>query len=147
MSRKDSTDYFEGNGFRVVPQMTNPEELAWLIEGALGVLDDNAGTGVFETGREHGQTLPPQIQQSIGPELRIPELLDTTFRRNARHFAAALLNVPADDLTTWGHVIRKPAGSNRPAAWHQDQAYWRPELDYHAVGCWLPLPGVSVERG
>ena len=144
---KDDVDFFEENGFLVVPQITTQEELDWLLDVSLAVLDDNAGTGVFEPGREKGQELPPQIQQSIGPEMRIPELLETTFRRNAMHFAAALLNEPEEKLTTWGHMLRKPAHSNRAAPWHQDQAYWRPELDYHALGCWLPLHEVSVERG
>jgi ectoine hydroxylase-related dioxygenase (phytanoyl-CoA dioxygenase family) len=144
---RDDVDFFEENGFLVVPQITTEEELAWMTEVMLAVLDDNAGTGVFEPGWEQGQTLPPQIQQSIGPELMIPELLDTTFRRNARRFAAALLDVPEADLTSWGHMIRKPAHSNRPAPWHQDMAYWQPELDYHAIGCWLPLHEVTVERG
>ena len=144
---QDDIDFFEENGFLVVPQITTREELDWLTEVFLAVLDDNAGTGVFEPGYEPGQEGPPRIQQSIGPEIRIPELLETTFRRNAMHFAAALLGESADDLTTWGHMIRKPAGLSRPAPWHQDQAYWEPELEYHALGCWLPLHEVSVERG
>ena len=144
---QDDVDFFEENGFLVVPELTTQDELDWLMDVALAVLDDNAGTGVFEPGREIDQDLPPQIQQSIGPEMRIPELLQTTFRRNAMHFAAALLGEAEDKLTTWGHMIRKPARSNRPAPWHQDQAYWRPELDYHALGCWLPLHDVTVERG
>lgn len=144
---QDDIDFFEENGFLVVPRITTEEELAWMTDVMLAVLDDNAGTGVFEPGWVEGQTLPPQIQQSIGPELMIPELLDTTFRRNARRFAAALLDVPESDLTSWGHMIRKPAHSNRPAPWHQDMAYWQPELDYHAIGCWLPLHEVSIERG
>jgi hypothetical protein len=143
----DDIDFFEENGFLVVPQITTQEELDWLTKVFLAVIDDNAGTGVFEPGRELGQTLPAQIQQSIGPELMIPELLETTFRRNAMHFASAFLGVPEERLTTWGHMIRKPARSNRPAPWHQDQAYWHPELDYHALGSWLPLHDVSVERG
>ena len=82
--------------FSSCPRSRREEELTWLTEVFLAVLDDNAGTGVFEPGYEPGQEGPPRIQQSIGPEIRIPELLETTFRRNAMHFAAALLNVPAD---------------------------------------------------
>src|SRR5688500_879221 len=69
---QDDIDFFEENGYLVVPQITTEEELAWLTDVALAVLDDNAGTPVFEPGREQGQELPPQIQQSIGPELLIP---------------------------------------------------------------------------
>jgi ectoine hydroxylase-related dioxygenase (phytanoyl-CoA dioxygenase family) len=144
---KDDVDFFEENGYLVVPQITTAEELAWLTDVFHGVMNEGEGTGVFEPGREAGQTTPAQILQSIGPELRIPELLETTFRRNAMHFASAFLKVPEEELTSWGHMINKPAHSNRPAPWHQDQAYWQPELNYHAVGAWLPLHEVSVERG
>jgi ectoine hydroxylase-related dioxygenase (phytanoyl-CoA dioxygenase family) len=35
----------------------------------------------------------------------------------------------------------------RAASWHQDHAYWEPELDYRALGVWMPLNNVSVEMG
>ncbi|HVV37010.1 MAG TPA: phytanoyl-CoA dioxygenase family protein [Acidimicrobiales bacterium] len=143
----EDVSFFAENGYLVVPQITTAEELAWLTDVFCGVMEDNAGTPVFEAGRQPDQTLPAQILQCIGPELRIPELLDTTFRRNARHFAAAFLGVPESEVTTWGHMINKKAGSRRPAPWHQDQAYWEPELDYLAVGAWLPLHDVAVEQG
>ena len=44
-------------------------------------------------------------------------------------------------------MIRKPALKSRTTPWRQDEAYWRPELTYHAVGVWLPLqPGVDERR-
>ena len=43
-------------------------------------------------------------------------------------------------------MIRKPPGG-RPALWHQDHAYWQPELDYYALGVWLPMHDVHVEMG
>ena len=43
-------------------------------------------------------------------------------------------------------MIRKLPGG-REAPWHQDEAYWEPELEYHALGCWLPLHDVSEEMG
>ena len=43
-------------------------------------------------------------------------------------------------------MIRKQPGG-RAALWHQDHAYWQPELDYHALGVWLPMHDVSVEMG
>ena len=44
-------------------------------------------------------------------------------------------------------MIRKPPGG-RAALWHQDHAYWQPELDYYAaLGVWLPMHDVSVEMG
>lgn len=141
----DDVEFFRENGYLVVERITTDEELEWLTKIFLAVFEE--GTGVFEPGRETDQVGPPQISQTIAPELRYPALLQTTYHRNARRFAAALLEVPAEELTSWGHMIRKPARKSRPAPWHQDEAYWQPELTYHALGCWLPLHEVSVERG
>ena len=81
------------------------------------------------------------------PEFAYPELLQSTFARNARRYAAALLGVDVTEISSWGHFLRKPVRNNRLAPWHQDEAYWEPELAYHALGAWLPLHDVSVEMG
>jgi ectoine hydroxylase-related dioxygenase (phytanoyl-CoA dioxygenase family) len=81
------------------------------------------------------------------PEMRFPELMTTTYYRNARKYAAALLRLSEDDLTMWGHMILKPPVKSKPAPWHQDEAYWEPEFDYNAIAAWLPLHDVTVERG
>jgi ectoine hydroxylase-related dioxygenase (phytanoyl-CoA dioxygenase family) len=47
-------------------------------------------------------------------------------------------------------LLRKPVGleNNRLAPWHQDEAYWEPELHYpHALGAWLPLHDCPTEQG
>ena len=80
------------------------------------------------------------------PEIYHPEILQTTYVRNARRYAAALLGVDIEQLSCWGHMIRKLPGG-RDAPWHQDEAYWDPELSYHALGCWLPLHAVTEEMG
>jgi ectoine hydroxylase-related dioxygenase (phytanoyl-CoA dioxygenase family) len=136
--------FFHENGYLVVERLTTDEELQWLT---LVFEEAIAGGRTFEPGREPDQDGPAQIEQLIAPEVEYRELLDTTYRRNALHYAAALLGVEEADLVTWSHMILKPARSTRPAPWHQDEAYWHPELDYHAVAAWLPLHDVSVERG
>ena len=141
----DDIAFFAENGFLVVERLTTDEELAWLEQVFDAVMDEVPR--VFEPGRERDDGGPAQILQIIAPEVEYPGLLETTYRRNAMHFAAALLEVPEADLVTWGHMIVKPARRSRVAPWHQDEAYWQPELDYHAVGAWLPLHDVSVERG
>lgn len=60
-------------------------------------------------------------------------------------YAQALLGV--EETFSWGHMIRKPVGNSRLAPWHQDEAYWEYELEYAALGSWLPLHDVSVEVG
>lgn len=141
----DDVAFFADNGFLVVERLTTDEELEWLTEVFEIVMAE--GGRVFEPGRARGDVGPSRLDQSIAPEIEFPELLATTYRRNGLHFAAALLDVSEADLVTWGHMIRKPARRSRAAPWHQDEAYWQPELDYHAVGAWLPLHDVTVERG
>jgi ectoine hydroxylase-related dioxygenase (phytanoyl-CoA dioxygenase family) len=142
---EDEIAAYKEQGFLVVERLTTDEELAWLTKIFDAVFEDEAF--VFEPGLEPDQEGPPQLQQTIGPELRFPELLGTTYHRNAKTYASALMGVPAERLTTWGHMIRKPALKSRPAPWHQDEAYWEPELDYDAIAAWLPLHDVSIERG
>jgi hypothetical protein len=140
----DDVAFFTENGFLVVERLTTDEELAHFTEIFEKVM--NSGRA-FEPGREPGDDGPSQLDQMIAPEIEFPELLDSTYRRNGLRFAAALLRVPESELVTWSHMIRKPARRSRIAPWHQDEAYWLPELDYHAVGAWLPLHAVTVERG
>jgi len=141
--------FFKENGFLAVARVTTDEEVAWMRKifefifspenaGKPGAPVDRSGT--LKAGEES------RLSQAFFPELQFPELLDTTFRRNARRFAAALLEIDEGRLTSWGHMIRKPPGG-RAALWHQDHAYWWPELDYYALGVWIPMHDVSVEMG
>jgi len=140
----DDVGFFDANGFLVVERLTTDDELASLTE----IFDKAMSSGrAFEPGRERDDVGPSQLDQLIAPEIEFPELLHTTYRRNGMRFASALLGVPESELVTWSHMIRKPARHSRIAPWHQDEAYWQPELDYHAVGAWLPLHDVAVERG
>jgi ectoine hydroxylase-related dioxygenase (phytanoyl-CoA dioxygenase family) len=142
-------EFFAENGYLVVARLTTDEEIAWLREifehifspeqaTARGAPLDRSGT------RAVGE--PVRLQQSFFPEMQYPHLLDTNHHRNAKRYAAALLGVDETRISCWGHMISKPPGG-RPALWHQDHAYWLPELDYHALGVWLPMHDVSVEMG
>jgi ectoine hydroxylase-related dioxygenase (phytanoyl-CoA dioxygenase family) len=142
---EDEIAEYKEKGFLVVDRLTTDEELDWLTTIFDAVFEDRSV--VFEPGLEEGQVGGPLLLQTIGPELRFPELLATTYHRNAKRYAAALMGVPAELLSTWGHMILKPPLRSREAPWHQDEAYWEPELDYNAIAAWLPLHDVSVERG
>ena len=146
---RDDMEFFKENGFLVVERLTTDEEVAWLRQifeyifdpeqaGKAGAPVDRSGT--LDPGEE------PKLTQAFFPEMKFPEVLDSTFRRNAKRYAAALLGVDEDRLSSWGHMIRKPPGG-RAALWHQDHAYWQPELDYHALGVWLPMHDVTTEMG
>jgi hypothetical protein len=134
----DEVAFFRDNGFLVVERITTDDEIDWLrpiFEAAFEKVD----AGMVDSPN------PKIAYQTMMPELRFPELLQTTYLRNAKAYARALLG--EDDLGSWGHMIRKPVGNSRLAPWHQDEAYWESELEYKALGSWLPLHDVSVEMG
>jgi ectoine hydroxylase-related dioxygenase (phytanoyl-CoA dioxygenase family) len=146
---RDEVEFFHEYGYLVVERITSDAEIAWLRAifehifsperaGVAGAPVDRSGT--LAPGQES------RLSQAFFPEMQFPALLETTHRRNAKRYAAALLGVPEERLSSWGHMIRKPPGG-RAALWHQDHAYWQPELDYHALGVWLPLHDVSTEMG
>ena len=141
--------FFKENGFLVVERITTDEEIAWLRRIFEHIFDPayagKPGAPVDRSGIMEAQ-VKGKLQQSFFPEVYFPEILETNFRRNARRYAAALLGQPEQELSCWGHMIKKAPGG--PAAnWHQDHAYWQPEFDYCALGVWLPMHDVSVEMG
>jgi hypothetical protein len=146
---QDEIAFFRENGFLVVERITTDEEIDWLTELYEQIFDPaNAGTGGAPIDRSadvgpDGQNL---LLQAFFPEVYHPEILRTAAHRNARRYAAALLDVDAEKISSWGHMIRKGPGG-REAPWHQYEAYWDPELAYHALGCWLPLHDVTEEMG
>jgi hypothetical protein len=140
---------FEANGFLAVERLTTDEELGWLRRIFEFIFDPaNAGRrgGPVDRSGTQGGLEPSRLGQAFFPEMQFPAILNSTFHRNAKRYAAALLGVEADRLSCWGHMIAKPPGG-RAVSWHQDRAYWQPELDYVALGVWLPLHDVTVEMG
>ena len=145
----DEVAFFRENGYLVVDRITTDEELDWLAELYESIFDPaNAGLGgaPIDRSTEVGPDGQNLLLQAFFPEVHHPEVLRTAAHRNARRYAAALLQVDPDAISSWGHMIRKAPGG-REAPWHQDEAYWDPEAEYHALGCWLPLHEVTEEMG
>jgi ectoine hydroxylase-related dioxygenase (phytanoyl-CoA dioxygenase family) len=147
---EDEVAFFRENGFLAVERLTTDEEIAWLRAIFEHIFDPaNAGrrgAPLDRSGTPQRKDDAARLGQAFFPEMQFPAILASTFHRNAKRYAAALLGEDEADLTCWGHMIRKPPGG-RAVNWHQDHAYWQPELDYHALGVWLPLHDVSVEMG
>jgi hypothetical protein len=142
---QEQIDFFHEFGFVAVERITTDEEIDWLA----GLYEDifEGGSGVMD---RSGIRTPPEtrgkLTQYFHPEVRFPELLDTLYVRNAKAFAAALLGENADELTIWGHLIRKaPGGREVPP--HQDIAFWPADYDFRTVNVWLPLHDCDVEMG
>jgi ectoine hydroxylase-related dioxygenase (phytanoyl-CoA dioxygenase family) len=134
------------HGYLVVDRITTDEELEWLGRVHAEIFEGGASF-VFEPGRSLADDRPFRLAQTIHPEIQYPELLATTYCRNARAIASQLLGKPADALTTWGYMLRLRPRNGRAVPWHQDEAYWAPEADYDAVGAWLSLHDTTEARG
>jgi Phytanoyl-CoA dioxygenase (PhyH) len=143
-------DAFWEEGFLALGRITTDEEIEWLrlVTDAL-FANRLAGVrgGYFDLARPYDSEGPDQVPQVLQPEKLVPELGETALARNGRALAAALLGADAARLEAWGHMIVKPARFGGELPWHQDEAYWHPGFDYHAVGVWVPLDPATPESG
>jgi len=137
----DDVAAYRRDGFVAVDRLTTDDELEWLSRVVDEVLDGGSSF-VFEPGRPLDEPGPRSLEQSLHPEVQYPELLQTTFARNARRIAAQLLD--AAGLSAWGYVLRMPRRGRRAIPWHQDEAYWERELAYQATGAWLALDRTTM---
>jgi ectoine hydroxylase-related dioxygenase (phytanoyl-CoA dioxygenase family) len=141
---------FHRDGFTSIERITTDEELAWLEPLYDSLFESGRGAwrgGYFDLSRPYdseGQDLVPQV---LLPDLRFPQLRETTLLRNAIGIGAQLLGVPEAEVRTWGHMILKPPHVGGELPWHQDEAYWNTGFRYRALGCWMPLDPATRESG
>jgi ectoine hydroxylase-related dioxygenase (phytanoyl-CoA dioxygenase family) len=145
---------FREQGFTHVERLTTDAEVDWLRERFAEVFQpehENVLGGYFDASRPLGSTEatsgPPVLPQSIRPELKWPELLETVAHRNAVRIAARLLDVEVGAVESWTHMIDKPPRTGHDTPWHQDEAFWELELGYHACAVWLALDDVDIDNG
>jgi ectoine hydroxylase-related dioxygenase (phytanoyl-CoA dioxygenase family) len=136
---------FREQGFLAVERLTTDEEVAWLARVWDALFADRRAW--FDVSQPFGAATEARLGQLLFPETRAPALRETLAFRNARRIAAHLLGADEAALGSWGHMILKPARHGEPTPWHQDEAYWEPDFDYHALGTWLPLEDVDGENG
>src|SRR5579859_6287688 len=92
----DEVASFRENGFLAVERLTTDAEIAWLREIFEFIFDPaNAaarGAPVDRSGA-HGGGPESWLGQAFFPEMQFPAILASTFHRNAKRYAAALLGV------------------------------------------------------
>jgi len=141
---------FRENGFLSIQCITTDEEVEWPKEIYDQLFNQRTGQ---EQGRffdlagpraHEGRAVLPQL---LGPEAQFPELRESLYFHNARKLASKLLGIEAEKVTGGGHMILKPAPYGGETPWHQDEAYWNPEVVPHSLSVWLPLDRATVESG
>ena len=99
----------QGTPIHAERYLTTEDELAWLTELYEYIYaPENAGEPGAPIDRTNGEGTagPAYVSQAFFPELYYPQLLHTTYRRNARRYAAWLLGVRLVDVKCWFHLIR-----------------------------------------
>ncbi len=139
---------FHRDGFLALPALSNPEEIEMMRAAYDDIFSRKAGrdqgkqfdlAGTDEDGKEAA------LPQILDPEKFAPQLWDTQARANALHIVRQLLG---PDVEAQGsHAIFKPAKHGAATPWHQDEAYWNPDLEYRSMSVWLPLQDVDESNG
>jgi ectoine hydroxylase-related dioxygenase (phytanoyl-CoA dioxygenase family) len=144
----EQIESYHRDGYLVLPAITTPEEVAGLRE----IYDRLFAT---EAGRKEGDHLDLSsadedgqaavLPQILNPSKYAPELIDTIFRANAQAIARQLLGDEAE--YRGDHAIRKSPHGEAPTPWHQDEAYWEPDIEYNELSIWIPLQEATIENG
>ena len=140
--------FFHENGFLAIPRLTTDEDVARLRASYDRIFAEHAGRELGDhfdlAGRddEEGKESLPQI---LHPARYAPEMNESELLGNTAHVARQLLGPDAE--CEIAHAIFKPARFGAETPWHQDAAYWSPEMRYTAISIWVPLQEATEENG
>jgi ectoine hydroxylase-related dioxygenase (phytanoyl-CoA dioxygenase family) len=141
-------NFYHREGYLAVPAITTAEEVAWLraIYDRLFVQQAGRAEGnQFDLAGADEEDKTATLPQILNPKKYAPELAEGLFRVNALAIAKQLLGSEAQ--AGGEHAILKPARYGAATPWHQDEAYWNPELEYNSISVWMPLQDVTAASG
>jgi ectoine hydroxylase-related dioxygenase (phytanoyl-CoA dioxygenase family) len=148
MLTPDQVQFYHDNGYLVVPSISTEPELVWMREVYDRLFAQRAGRDVgdqFDLGGSDQEGTEAVLPQILSPAKYAPELKQGLFRTNAAAIATQLLG---DNVEPQGeHAIFKPARTGAATPWHQDEAYWADQMDYHSFSLWMPLQDATIENG
>jgi ectoine hydroxylase-related dioxygenase (phytanoyl-CoA dioxygenase family) len=145
---QEQIDFYHREGYLALDAITTQEEIAWMRDIYDRLFAARAGreegnqfdlAGTDEEGREAA------LPQILSPSKYAPELKEGLFQVNALAVAQQLLGPEARAMGD--HAIFKPARMGAATPWHQDEAYWNPQMDYNSFSMWIPLQPATLENG
>lgn len=148
MITADQVERFHRDGFLSVPRLADADEVARLRAAYDRIFAERAGRAEgnqFDLAGADGEGEEAKLPQILDPAKYAPELAEGAYLERANAIAQALLGPGAS--VGVAHAILKPARHGAPTPWHQDEAYWDPNLDYQSISIWVPLQDTSVEMG
>lgn len=140
--------FFHENGYLAIDAITTQEEVEFIRAIYDRLFDTRAGReegNQFDLAGTDEEGKVAALPQILNPVKYAPELRDTLVHANALSMARQLLGEEASG--GGAHAILKPARYGAPTPWHQDEAYWNPDLDYYSISVWVPLQPATLENG
>ena len=144
----DQVAFFCERGYLVIESITTPDEVGSLREIYDRLFDERAGRdegNQYDLAGTDEEDAPAKLPQIVNPVNYAPELADTLFRINSAEVGRRLLGEEAEYQGE--HAIMKPPEIGEAAPWHQDEAYWKGELEYDSLSVWMALQDTTVESG
>ena len=141
--------FFHDNGFLSIEQITTDEEIEWLKGIYNQLFDERAGEEkglYYDLAAPRGHDGREVLPQVLGPDITIPELRESNHYRNALKLSKQLLG-DDEKVGAGGHMIFKPARYGAETPWHQDEAYWSPDVYLNSLSVWMPLDEATAESG
>ena len=144
---QEQINFYHEQGYLTLPPITIDEEITKLRTIYDRLFVDQAGRAEgnqFDLAGADEDDAVATLPQILGPAKYAPEINDFLFKKNAHKIAEQLLG---SECSGGDHAILKPAKYGAATPWHQDEAYWSPELDYNSLSIWMPLQDATVESG
>ncbi len=141
-------DFYQQEGYLTLPAITTPAEVTWLraiYDRLFAAQAGRAEGNQFDLAGADEEGQVATLPQILNPKKYAPELAEGLFRVNALAIARQLLGPEAQ--AGGEHAILKPARYGAPTPWHQDEAYWSPDLHYNSISIWIPLQEATVQGG
>ena len=145
---EEQITFFLSMGYLAIPRLTDDEDVAFLRRSYDRIFSERAGRELGDqfdlagTDEEEGKQTLPQI---LHPAKYAPEMNESRLLENTKRVARQLLGPEA--TCEFAHAIFKPAGFGAETPWHQDAAYWDPDMLYQAISIWVPLQEATEENG
>ena len=139
--------FFKANGYVVLDAIASAEELVELRRIYDDLFQRRAGRAEgmqFDLAGSDEEEVEATLPQILAPSRYAPELNTMQFKARAQSYAQQLLG---GECEGGEHAILKPPFTGSDTPWHQDEAYWSPDLHYSSLSIWMPLQDVTVEAG
>jgi ectoine hydroxylase-related dioxygenase (phytanoyl-CoA dioxygenase family) len=145
---QDQIVFFQDKGYLAIDAIATPDEVELMRAAYDRLFAEEAGWDSgdrFDLAGTDEKDAPAALPQLLNPARYAPEFETLACRERALAMARQLLGETAH--SQGDHAILKPAGMGAATPWHQDEAYWNPELAYRALSVWIPLQEATPQNG